>query len=133
MVQSDWLRVLQWAALLSLQQPQTPIHSVDSTVAQMKSPSGMALLVLVRQTMLVVVPAVPSYSAMYQRTAASSGSPTTQCDDADDILISGGCDCPQTQIWSSYPVNAVDSNSVSGWTCYAGNVNVTAYAICLTQ
>ena len=53
-----------------------------------------------------------SYSAMYQRTAASSGSPTAQCDDADDILISGGCDCPQTQIWSSYPVNAVDSNSV---------------------
>ena len=74
-----------------------------------------------------------SYTAMYQRTASSSGSPTAQCDDANDILISGGCHCPQTQIWSSYPVNAVDSNSVSGWTCYAGNVNVTAYAICLTQ
>ena len=27
---------------------------------------------------------------MYQRTAASSGSPTAQCDDADDILISEG-------------------------------------------
>ena len=74
-----------------------------------------------------------SYSAMYQRTATSSSSPTAQCDDADDILISGGCHCPQTQIWSSYPVNAVDSNSVSGWTCYAGNVSVTAYATCLTQ
>lgn len=74
-----------------------------------------------------------SYSAMYQRTANSSGSPTAQCDDADDILISGGCDCPQTQIWSSYPINAVDSSSVSGWRCYAGNVSVTAYAICLTQ
>ena len=74
-----------------------------------------------------------SYAAMYQRTANSSGSPTAQCDDADDILISGGCDCPQTSIWSSYPVNAVDNSSVSGWTCYAGNVSVTAYAICLTQ
>ena len=74
-----------------------------------------------------------SYAAMYQRTANSSGSPTAQCDDADDILVSGGCDCPQTQIWSSYPINAVDSSSVSGWRCYAGNVSVTAYAICLTQ
>lgn len=74
-----------------------------------------------------------SSSVMYQRTATSAASPTAQCDDADDILISGGCDCPQTQIWSSYPVNGVDSTAVSGWTCYAGNVSVTAYAICLTQ
>lgn len=73
-----------------------------------------------------------SNSAMYQRTASST-SPTAQCDDADDILISGGCDSSQVELWSSYPVNAVDNTTQSGWTCYAGNVNVTAYAICLTQ
>jgi len=74
-----------------------------------------------------------SYTAMYEVTATSSATPFAQCDDSDDILISGGCNSTQTQIWASYPEGATDNTSASGWKCYAGNVSVTATAICLTQ
>ena len=74
-----------------------------------------------------------SYTAMYEVTATSSSTPFAQCNDNDDILISGGCNSTQTQIWASYPEGATDSSSASGWKCYAGNVSVTATAICLTQ
>jgi hypothetical protein len=74
-----------------------------------------------------------AYGAIYEATAASSGTPFAQCNDNDDILISGGCNSAQTQIWGSYPVGAADSTTQSGWKCYAGNVSVTATAVCLTQ
>ena len=71
-------------------------------------------------------------SNIYERTASST-SPTAYCDDADDLLLHGGCNCPQTQLWKSYPVNATSSSQNSGWHCWAGNVNVIAYAICVDQ
>ena len=74
-----------------------------------------------------------SYTAMYEVTATSSATPFAQCNDSDDILISGGCNSAQTQIWGTYPEGATDNASASGWKCYAGNVSVTATAICLTQ
>ena len=74
-----------------------------------------------------------AYGDIYEVTATSSGTPFAQCNDNDDILVSGGCHCPQTQIWSSYPEGAADSATQSGWKCYAGNVSVTATAVCLTQ
>ena len=55
MALSDWLRVLQWVALLSLQPLRTLILWQGSTVALMKLPNGMAQLGPVRQTMLGVV------------------------------------------------------------------------------
>ncbi len=73
-----------------------------------------------------------SKSGIYERTAAGI-SPTAYCDDSDDLLLNGGCNCPQTQLWKSYPVDSTNTAQPSGWTCYAGNVNVTAYAICVDQ
>ena len=73
------------------------------------------------------------YADLYQRTASSSSSPTAYCDDADDLLLHGGCNCPQTQIWKSQPINTTSSTSLSGWQCYAGNAPVTAYAVCISR
>ena len=74
-----------------------------------------------------------SYSAMYQRTAESSASPTAQCDDADDILLYGGCNASGPQLEKTYPVNSTDNTVISGWLCDASGISVTAYAVCLTQ
>ena len=69
---------------------------------------------------------------MYERTT-SGRRPIARCDQSSDILILGGCRCPQTQLWESYPVDSISTANAPGWSCYAGNVNVTAYAICLSQ
>ena len=71
-------------------------------------------------------------SNMYERTV-SGQRPVARCDQISDILMFGGCRCPQTQLWESYPVDSISTANAPGWSCYAGNVNVTAYAICLSQ
>ena len=68
---------------------------------------------------------------MYERTT-SGQRPIARCDQVSDVLMFGGCRCPQTQLWESYPIDAVSTTNAPGWTCYAGNVNVTAYAVCLS-
>ena len=61
------------------------------------------------------------YTAIYQRTATSSGTPFAQCDDNDDVLLHGGCNSSAVEIWGSYPESTTDSTTRSGWKCYAGN------------
>ncbi len=73
-----------------------------------------------------------SYGSMYERTATGTGTPFAQCDDNDDILLHGGCDAG-AGLEKSFPVDATNSGAQSGWKCYAGNVSVTAYAVCLSQ
>jgi hypothetical protein len=68
---------------------------------------------------------------LYQRTAGGT-SPVAQCDDANDVLLHGGCSCPNAYLWTSAPTDSVGPTTRAGWTCYAGNVGVTAYAVCLT-
>ena len=70
--------------------------------------------------MLVVDPAVDSHTpAMYQRTSASG---LAQCDDADDILLYGGCDASGPQLEKTYPVNSTNNTVISGWLCDASGI-----------
>ena len=71
-------------------------------------------------------------SSMYERTANGSR-PTARCDQASDVLIAGGCRCTRAQLWENYPVDSVSTTNAPGWSCYAGNVSVTAYVICLSS
>ena len=73
-----------------------------------------------------------SYAAIYEETVTSASTPTASCNDNNDILLYGGCDAA-AGLEKSFPVNATSDASVSGWSCYAGNTSVTAYAVCLTQ
>jgi len=68
--------------------------------------------------------------AVYTRTAGGNR-PTARCDDPGHLLLSGGCRCDRAELWSSYPVNVGDAENAPGWSCYAGNVGVTAYAVCV--
>ena len=68
--------------------------------------------------------------AVYTRTAGGNR-PTARCDDPGHLLLSGGCRCDRAELWSSYPVNVGEPGNAPGWSCYAGNVGVTAYAVCV--
>jgi len=68
--------------------------------------------------------------AIYTRTA-DGNRPTVRCDEPSHLLLSGGCRCDRAELWSSYPVDVGAPENAPGWSCYAGNVGVTAYAICV--
>ena len=54
------------------------------------------------------------------------------CNDANDIVLSGGCNSNSSAIMINIGINPTNSSQVSGWRCQA-TASVTAEVVCLTQ
>ena len=71
-----------------------------------------------------------SYASMYQITESTGSNPRiAYCNDANDILLYGGCSVGTT-ISSTHPIDPTSDTQISGWSCDGGS-GITAYAVCL--